>query len=207
MGNDDVIDRIDDALKTMPAVGNGSPAYAPLLDRYARTLRRKGHAEALDELRAGVVDLASWEYGAVVANCELMEFEDRGVWFLFDGRKERTVLIHGITQAVAPNTRDSSYHAGYPRREGYDKGHGWSHAQGGFEGGPNYFYQRAAVNRRLSAVGHLWRDIETHLASNAGMFAFVRLIYRRSDKDTPSSVEYGILNGPQQFRAVIFPNR
>jgi hypothetical protein len=40
---------------------------------------------------------------------------------------------------VPPNSRDQNYHRGFPGRTGFDKGHAMSHAQGGREGGPNYF--------------------------------------------------------------------
>ena len=86
--------------------------------------------------------------------------------------------------------------------------HAMAHAQGGFEGGANYFPQRAKMNRAIAPMGKLWRAIEMHLASNAGLLAFVRLIYAKGDTGiTPREVEYGLLNGPDQFRAVLFSNR
>jgi hypothetical protein len=48
-----------------------------------------------------------------------------------------------------------------------------SHAQGGREGGPNYFLQAPRVNRRLSPLGMLWRDIESYLAANPGLVCSV----------------------------------
>lgn len=82
-----------------------------------------------------------------------------------------------------------------------------AHAQGGREGGPNYFPQAPGVNRRLTAAGHLWRDIETYLAAHPGTYCFVRLLYPDDIRiDIPAELEYGILT-PQGFRAVIFTNK
>lgn len=81
-----------------------------------------------------------------------------------------------------------------------------SHAQGGREGGPNYFPQTPRVNRRLSPLGALWRDIESYLAANPGLFCFVRLAYPpQTSTDVPAEVEYGVM-AERQFRTVIFPN-
>ena len=81
-----------------------------------------------------------------------------------------------------------------------------SHAQGGREGGPNYFLQAPRVNQRLSPLGMLWRDIESYLAANPGRFCFVRLAYLRGiPTDVPAEAEYGIM-AEGQFRTVIFPN-
>jgi hypothetical protein len=81
-----------------------------------------------------------------------------------------------------------------------------SHAQGGREGGPNYFPQAPRVNRRLSSLGALWRDIESYLAANPGLFCFVRLAYPRgTSTDVPAEVEYGIM-AEGQLRTAIFPN-
>lgn len=208
MAGQAIIDRIDEALGSVSGLRDGSGTYAALLAEYEKVRKAKGRDAGLALLRDGVIGIAAARYrGAAGAGVELLTFEDRGVGFLFDMTFERTVLVHGFTRATAPNSRDQSYHKGAPRRDGYDKGHAFAHAQGGFEGGPNYFFQRAAVNRRLSDRGKLWRDIETHLASHAGMFAFVRLIYRRGSRDdVPHRVEYGLLNGASQFRAVVFPN-
>ena len=52
----------------------------------------------------------------------------------------------------------------------------------------------------------LWRDIESYLAANPGLFCFVRLAYPRSTStDVPAEVEYGIL-AEGQLRTAIFPN-
>jgi hypothetical protein len=101
--------------------------------------------------------------------------------------------MHGLSQSALPNSRDRNYHRGLPGRAGFDKGHAMSHAQGGREGGPNYFPQAPRVNRRLSPLGALWRDIESYLAANPGLFCFVRLAYPRvTSTDVPDEVEYGV---------------
>lgn len=58
----------------------------------------------------------------------------------------------------------------------------------------------------MSPAGSLWRDIETYLAKNPGLFSFVRLAYASGLRtDVPFEVEYGVL-AEGEFRAVIFPN-
>jgi hypothetical protein len=62
------------------------------------------------------------------------------------------------------------------------------------------------VNQRLSPLGMLWRDIESYLAANPGLFCFVRLAYPRGIPiDVPAEAEYGIM-AEGQFRTVVFPN-
>jgi hypothetical protein len=62
------------------------------------------------------------------------------------------------------------------------------------------------VNRRLSPLGALWRDIESYLAAHPDLFCFVRLVYPRgTPTDVPTEVEYGVM-AEGQLRAVIFPN-
>jgi hypothetical protein len=204
----DIIARIDEALQTIEGLSTGYSEYSPLLKEFDKA---GGGAQARATLRERIIDLSARRYRRYVTRkVELLTFNDGAYDFLFDYTLERTVLIHGVTKSAAKNSRDESYHKGYPSRGGYDKGHGMSHAQGGQDGGPNYFYQQPWVNRRLpkvSLIGGLWRDIKTYLAANAGTFAFVRLMYNRSNKgDVPNAVEYGLLNGDAQFRAVIFPN-
>jgi hypothetical protein len=78
----------------------------------------------------------------------LLEFSDGAFDVLFDAAHELTILMHGLSQSTLPNSRDRNYHRGFPGRAGFDKGHAMSHAQGGREGGPNYFLQAPRVNRR-----------------------------------------------------------
>lgn len=139
---------------------------------------------------------------------ELYTFGDGAVDFLFDMVRERAVLVWGVSRSAAPNSRDQAYHAGYPAAgKDLDKGHAWSHAQGGREGGPNYFRQARRLNQARSRNGKLWRAIERHLAMHAGLSAFIRLLYAAgNDGDKPDEVEYGILSATGQFRVVIFPN-
>jgi hypothetical protein len=203
-----LFNRIDRELSSSTVVRSGMSAYARIADQYDKLMKRD-KARAMRELVEEVVDLAARLHRQSSGKgVELLMFSDGANECLFDATNERTVLMYGTTKTIAPNSRDNSYHGGYPRAgDGYDKGHALSHAQGGLEGGPNYFKQRRAINQRRSDAGHLWRDIETYLAANAGVFAFVRLIYRSGDKgEKPFEVEYGILNGPGQFRVVVFPN-
>jgi len=204
-----VIDRIDHELSSSTMVRSGMSAYATILRSYER-LAKRDRAAADRQLEEAIVDLAARLYlQSSSRNTELLMFSDGANDCLFDATNERTVLMYGRSKTTPPNSRDTPYHQGYPRAgDGYDKGHALSHAQGGLEGGPNYFKQKRSVNQRRSGAGNLWRDIETYLAANAGVFAFVRLIYRRGETgEMPFEAEYGILNGPGQFRVVIFPNR
>jgi hypothetical protein len=181
---------------------SGMSAYADMLAEWERS----GNSQHFLER---VLDHAGASYReAGQSRAELYTFSDGAANFLFDMVRERVVLVWGASRTVAPNTRDNAYHAGFPSAgKDTDKGHAWSHAQGGREGGPNYFRQARRLNQARSNNGKLWRAIETHLASNAGLSAFIRLIYAKgSDGDRPDEVEYGILSGNGQFRAVIFPN-
>jgi hypothetical protein len=193
---------IDRELGQNPELRSGYAAYADMLQDFQST----GDAE---RLLNGVLDHAARQYRKNgVPNAELVTFNDGGADFLYDRSCERTVLVWGVSRAVAPGSRDNAYHAGYPRAgDGLDKGHAWSHAQGGREGGPNYFRQARRLNQARSDNGRLWRSIETHLAVNAGLSAFIRLIYAGgNDSDNPDEVEYGIMPANGQLRAVIFPN-
>jgi hypothetical protein len=141
-----------------------------------------------------VVDVAAKLYRDQASPpVELLEFSDGAFDVLFDAAHELTILMHGLSQSTLPNSRDRNYHRGFPGRAGFDKGHAMSHAQGGREGGPNYFLQAPRVNRRLSPLGAPWRDIESYLAANPGLFCFVRLAYpRETSTDVPAEVEYGL---------------
>lgn len=201
-----IVSRIDNAPKGASGMRAGARQYAQAVNRYLNSGRTDTDYQNLCN---GVIDCTIDDYCAACRHTpSIVSFNDRGIEFLFDTATDRTLLVFGQTQATAPNSRDNNYHKQFPRRDGHEKGHAFAHAQGGFEGGPNYFFQRAALNRRLSAKGHLWRDIETHLAANPGSFAFVRLIYpRNASADIPSDVEYGLVADQGQFRSVIFCNR
>ena len=193
---------IDRELGRNPEIRSGHSVYTVMLRHFQSTGDGK-------RLRAGILDHAARQYRKNgVPRAELITFNDGGADFLFDLLFERTVLVWGVSQTVAAGSRDNAYHAGYPRAgEGLDKGHAWSHAQGGREGGPNYFRRARRLNQARSENGHLWRAIETHLAANAGLSAFIRLIYGVGNQtDRPNEIEYGIMPASGQFRAVIFPN-
>lgn len=160
-------------------------------------------------LLTALLDHAAAAYAAAgQPQAQFCTFGDGAADFLFDSVRDRVVLVWGVSRSVAPNTRDNAYHAGYPTAgAGHDKGHAWSHAQGGREGGPNYFRQVRRLNQARSLNGKLWRAIESYLAANAGLSAFIRLLYAAGNQgDKPDEVEYGILSATGQFRAVIFPN-
>ena len=200
--SDDITATIDRELGRNPELRSGNAAYAAMLKEFQKTGDDEG-------LLNGILDNAARQYRkAGVPDAEFTIFNDGAANFLFDLTHERAVLVWGVSQAVAPNTRDNAYHAGYPRAgEALDKGHAWSHAQGGREGGPNYFRQARRLNQARSDNGRLWRAIESHLAANEGLSAFVRLIYGKANQtDRPEEVEYGIMAASGQFRAVIFPN-
>lgn len=201
----DIINRIDLECRSIHGARNGTPRYAALVAECAREKDKEKSAKLLEH---GVVEMAADTYFAKTdGNIELLMLEDRDINFLFDYKYERTVLAYGATRTVEANSRDKRYHAGYPVKSGYERGHMFAHAQGGYEGGPNYFYQRAALNRGLSSRGKLWRAIETHLSANAGLFAFVRLVYGPNDKwEPPQYAEYGFMSSSGQFRAVVFKN-
>lgn len=193
---------IDRELGCNTELRSGHAAYAALLQEFQSTGDRK-------RLVKGVLDNAALQYRkSGIANAELVTFNDGAADFLFDLLCERAVLVWGVSQSVAAGSRDDAYHGGYPRAgDGLDKGHAWSHAQGGREGGPNYFRQARRLNQARSANGKLWRAIEIHLAANAGLWAFIRLVYAAGNRtDRPNEVEYGIMPASGQFRVVIFPN-
>ncbi len=148
-------------------------AYATILDQY-EGLAKRDRAAADRQLEQAVVDLAArlhWQSSG--PDTELLMFSDGANDCLFDATNKRTVLMYGRSKTTPANSRETPYHQGYSRAgDGYEKGHAISHAQGGLEGGPNYFKQKRTVNQRRSAAGNLWRDIETYLATNAGVFAF-----------------------------------
>lgn len=195
-----ILDRIDGALVSVPGLQSGTGVYQPYVPA-------ADDQAALEAFRDLVVDLAAERYRSIAPDAELVEFHDGAFDMLFDLTGERTILAHGLSKATAPASRDGNYHRGYPARAGYDKGHAMAHAQGGREGGPNYFPQAPGVNRRLTPAGHLWRDIETYLAAHPGLFCFVRLLYPPDPlTDVPGQMEYGILC-PLGFRAVIFTNK
>ncbi len=193
---------IDRELALNDEIRTGHAAYAEMLFRFRRS--RNGV-----QLLRSILNLAASEYRARgAARAMLTTFDDGAANFLFDLDRDRVVLVWGVSAKVAPNSRDNAYHAGFPRAgDSDDKGHAWSHAQGGREGGPNYFRQARRLNQARSSNGKLWRAIEQHLATNAGLSAFIRLMYGRGNSgDRPDEVEYGILPASGQFRAVIFPN-
>lgn len=207
--SDSLAERIDRELASSHEVRSGIAAYAAILSRYEKATRMDAASAALD-LRSSVVGLAARLHRRSAGrDVELLMFSDGANECLFDATNERTVLMYGLSKSTPPNTRDKRYHDSFPRAgDGFDKGHALSHAQGGRDGGPNYFKQKRSVNQRRSAAGHLWRDIETYLAANAGVFAFVRLIYAPHQRgEMPYEVEYGVLAGQSQFRVVVFPNR
>lgn len=199
-----ILQRIDQACQGGDGVRCGFSRYAALVSE----CRRLSNQESIRQhLENGVVRMAAASYRkSAKKSVELLGFTDSRVDYLFDLTLERTVLVYGLSMAVKKNSRDNNYHRGYPKKLGFERGHAFAHAQGGLEGGPNYFPQRAALNRGLSERGKLWRAIEMHLSSHAGLFAFVRLIYPNNDTDVPDFVEYGFLNSPNQFRAVVFNN-
>ena len=198
-----LIARIDQAFVDLPGIRPGTGLYL-------RRLAERGWSGGeppRESLRHAVVDVAAELYrDQADPPVELLEFSDGAFDVLFDAAHELTILMHGLSRSTPPNTRDRNYHRGFPGRAGFDKGHAMSHAQGGREGGPNYFLQAPRVNRRLSSTGALWRDIESYLAANPGLFCFVRLAYPRgTSTDVPAEVEYGVM-AEGQFRTVIFPN-
>jgi hypothetical protein len=197
-----IIERIDRALAELTEIQSGA-------EPYLRRLReiRASDPPATEQLREVVVDVAADLYRAEVGPpTHLLEFSDGAFDCVFDAGHELTVLMHGVSRLTPPNTRDDNYHRGFPAKAGFDKGHAMAHAQGGREGGPNYFPQAPRVNRRLSPLGGLWRDIESYLATTPGLYCFVRLAYSvGASTDVPSMVEYGVA-ADGQFRVVVFPN-
>lgn len=90
--------------------------------------------------------------------------------------------------------------------EGYDKGHFIAHSAGGDSlECVAWFPQRRRLNRRWSAPGGRYRDMETYCARNPGTFMFSRPIY---DDATfwPAFLEFGVLrDGVLEIEA--FDNR
>jgi hypothetical protein len=115
------------------------------MEPYLRRLAERGWPGGeppLESLRQLVVDVAAKLYRDQASPpVELLEFSDGAFDVLFDAAHELTILMHGLSRSTLPNSRDRNYHRGFPGRAGFDKGHAMSHAQGGREGGPNYFLQ------------------------------------------------------------------
>jgi hypothetical protein len=194
---------IDRELGRNPQIRCGVAAYAAMLKELKETGDRRNLFEK-------ILEYAAYEYRRRgVPDANLVTFNDGSADFLFDLTRERVVLVSGVSRPAPPNSRDNAYHAGFPSAgKDFDRGHAWSHAQGGREGGPNYFKQARRLNQARSENGRLWRSIETHLAANSGLNAFIRLIYSKTNPtaDKPDEVEYGIMSESGQFHAVIFPN-
>jgi hypothetical protein len=114
-------------------------------------------------LRQVAADVAAELYrGQADPPVDLLEFSDGVFDALFDAANERTVLMHGLSRQAPPNSRDTSYHRSFPGRAGFDKGHAISHAQGGREGGPNYFRKprgSTGAFRRLVRCGAISRAV------------------------------------------------
>lgn len=198
-----LIVRIDQALNDLPDLRSGIEPYRRRLTKYGATVD-EAPRELLHQVAVDVA--ADLHRGQTASPVTLLEFSDGAFDVLFDATHELTVLMHGVSIATPANSRDNSYHRGFPARAGFDKGHAMAHAQGGREGGPNYFPQAPRVNRRLSPLGSLWRDIETYLARNPGLFCFVRLAYSPGlPADVSVEAEYGLV-AEGHFRTVIFPN-
>ncbi|MGC0344355.1 hypothetical protein [Streptomyces sp. SLBN-8D4] len=195
-----ITQRVDEAIAAgLPGIRANTTTYLPYVPVEA-------NAQAVARFAEDVVDIAADCYRHTAGESQLYTFTDGAFDVLFDLAAKRTVLMHGRSKHTAPNTRDNSYHRGYPGRSGFDKGHAMSHAQGGLEGGPNYFLQSPGTNRRISPAGKLWRDIETHLTKHPGTYAFVRLIYPvDATVDVPTAMEYGALF-TEGFRSVVFDN-
>ncbi|MBA2920557.1 hypothetical protein GON01_02485 [Sphingomonas sp. MAH-20] len=193
---------IDREFGLSPELKSGASAYADMLGEWRQSGDDVQFLERLLD-HAGACYRNSGQPQA-----HLYTFSDGAVNYLYDMVLDRVVLVWGVSRTVAPNSRDDAYHAGYPSAgKDTDKGHAWSHAQGGREGGPNYFRQARRLNQGRSVNGKLWRAIESYLAANAGLSAFIRLIYATQNQgDRPDEVEYGIVSSTGQFRAVIFPN-
>lgn len=179
-----IIRRIDESLQSLPGVDSGVGDYAGALEEFERAGR---DGPALQRLRAAVVESAARRYWSSVGRpVELLEMNDGDFDVVYDRTLERTVLVHGLTRSVTPVRH----------------GRAARHAAG-----PGPAPQLPRIDRWLSDRGRLWRAIETHLAAHAGLFAFARLIYPPAgDGAVPDSIEYGLLNGRMQFRAVVFPN-
>src|SRR3954447_10404698 len=145
-----IIQRIDDELGSSTVVRTGFSAYASLADAYDKLVTRD-KARALRELTEGIIDLAARLHRQTSgASTELLTFSDGANECLFDATNERTVLMHGLSKTTPPNSRDNSYHGGYPRAgDDHDKGHALSHAQGGLEGGRQELAHRAIERVRL----------------------------------------------------------
>ncbi|MBS0641256.1 MAG: hypothetical protein JSS43_15385 [Proteobacteria bacterium] len=111
----DIFARIDNALVFNPAVRSGLSAYAALIDRFEKDAGGN-LTKATYSLIRGMVRLAGSTYVAQTGGSpELLTFSDGANECLFDYTNERTVIMWGRSRAVPPNSRDNSYHSGYPR--------------------------------------------------------------------------------------------
>jgi hypothetical protein len=112
-----IIERIDQALAELVEIRSNTGLY---WRRFCDADSEVGKAL----LSEAVVDLAAELYSRDArAAVELVEFTDGAFDVLFDLVAERTVLVHGLSRYTSPNSRDVSYHRGFPSVAGYDKGH------------------------------------------------------------------------------------
>ncbi len=206
--------RLSAALGGGQQVRKGISAYAWLQDRYRRRCAKTGRERAAAWLAEEMVAYAIYCYKNDVSerDTRFLLFSDRGVNFLYEEVSERVLLVYGRSpqdedRGEIPK-RDEAYHAGAPYAGlGFDKGHLWAHAQGGFEGGPNYISQARTLNQSRSANGKLWRAIERYLAANPGTDAFVRPGWGASGNSSrPHEIEYCLVPPDGQIRSCVFPN-
>jgi hypothetical protein len=142
-----------------------------------------GGKRPLDQL----VEAAASGYRAAFPDSELVEFGDRGSWYLFDltddptlGRQPRVVAAWG--HSSSPHSqRDKSRQAGFPlppglAGRGYERGHLLAHATGGGLD-ENLFAQAGHVNQGRSPAGRAYRRLERLAGAHPGSLLFHRLVY------------------------------
>jgi len=222
----DIFQRIGHDVRRLPLLRDTTSTYAGIASMLTNRLKAGETGATADaawsNAHRAIENIAprqymQWQPAGYSEKSQITGIRDRKLRFLYDvafgsqGQNTigRLILAYSTSENPGPGTRDSSYHAGYPAREGFQKGHAISHAGGGYEGGANYFPQLPEVNQRRHAwpYGSLWRSIEECLAAEDGRFAFVRPIYRDTqDTDEPSHIEYGLLIPGAQTRVTEFPN-
>jgi hypothetical protein len=133
--------------------------------------------------------------------------------------EDRIVVVHGFSQAIHQQRRDSLMRKqplgpvefirahsdpSCASENRYDKGHFIGHAFGGLLH-INLFPQSKKINRGWSELGKLYRKMERYCEKNPGTYCFSRPVYAGYSAH-PRLIEFGVLKGDGSLWVQQFPN-
>jgi hypothetical protein len=135
-----------------------------------------------------LVDAWLDDYDRSTSSARVVETTVGGFSYLFDIEHQRLIAAWGISQGRHGAPRDKSRMAGHPLGAGalYHRGHAIPHTLGG-PTDINLVPQLGAVN-----VG-AFRRLEREAVATPGALYFTHWSYGRSDTQTPTGVEQGLL--------------